>query len=87
MTVKGVIANVYGPNIFPQKLDFLATLDEEVREIGDQHWIMMMEFNIITYLEDKKGGKRILVVTNEAFKGFINDNQLLDVKIGNGWFT
>ena len=42
---------------------------------------------MIASLGEKKGGRRVLGTSNEDFKDFIEENSLVDVEIGNEWFT
>eukprot|EP00253_Pinus_taeda_P019250 PITA_19250 len=50
-------------------------------------WISGGDFNIITHLEEKKGGRRKLEEDSTSFKDFIRNNQLIDVQTSNGTYT
>ena len=45
------------------------------------------DFNLITSLSEKKGGKRDLDRFQEAFGEILTRSSLLDVETGNGWYT
>eukprot|EP00253_Pinus_taeda_P020399 PITA_20399 len=50
-------------------------------------WISGVDFNIITHLEEKKGGRMKLEEDNNGFKEFIRSNQLIDIQTSNGTYT
>ena len=41
------------------------------------------DFNLITSLEEKKGGRRSLEVPNISFKYMIHRRQFVDIEMGN----
>ena len=45
------------------------------------------DFNLITSLGEKKGGRRSLDRFQEAFRDFMEQSQRVDMETGNGWFT
>ena len=78
--VKGTLTNVYGPSIYPQKVTFIEALSWEEIWVGGKNWILGGYFNFITSLGEKKGGQRILGNANEAFKDFIEENNMVGVE-------
>ena len=42
---------------------------------------------MITTLRETKGGRRNMDKFQESFRDFIEESQLVDLEIGNGWFT
>jgi len=51
---QGFVTNVYGPKA--EKRDFLREISSLGLSMKDQQWIVGGDFNLITTLEDKKGG-------------------------------
>ena len=45
------------------------------------------DFNVISNLGEKKGGRRILGKYQEAFCEFLAQSPLVDLGTGTGWFT
>ena len=62
-------------------------MNKEAQQMENQCWIMGGDFNLITSLVEKKGGRRTLEATNIVFKDFIQGRWLVDIETGNGWFT
>ena len=54
-------------------------------EIGN--WVIGGDFNIISNIREKKGGRRSLDKFQEAFNNFFIQSPVVDMEIGNGWFT
>jgi hypothetical protein len=50
-------------------------------------WIIGGDFNIILYLEEKKGGNRRLNKNSEGFQKIIEDLHLIDIEARNDTFT
>ena len=67
MTVKGVITNVYGPFQLACKPAFLKGMHSIKASVGRDHWIIGGDFNLIRYLEEKKGGIRIMSGVRASF--------------------
>lgn len=65
----------------------LEDLDEIYQHHGANHWILGGDFNMITTLEEKKGGLRRLDKDAEAFNTFIATSKLIDVPTVNGLYT
>ena len=53
---KGILTNIYGPSEFSQNPPFLYFLSWIKGKVGDSSWIMGEDFNLKTYLGEKKGG-------------------------------
>jgi exonuclease III len=81
------ITNVYGPQQLGEKLQFLQQLQHIVELTHPHFWLMGGDFNLITSLEEKKGGLRRLDLKHLAFKEFIQDHQLIDLETNNGIYT
>jgi hypothetical protein len=84
---QGYITNVYGPPRPRDKEAFLHHLDWIANHIGSQRWILGGYFNMITGLEEKKGGTRTLGNDSEIFNRTIGLLKLIDVGTDNGPFT
>jgi hypothetical protein len=50
-------------------------------------WILGGDFNLITTLQDKKGGCISLTQEDICFKEFIENNDMIDLETSNGIFT
>jgi exonuclease III len=85
--VQGFITNVYGPQLPVQKALFLDYMSSLGQQINMQHWIVSGDFNMITSLEEKKGGRRHLEQEGEAFSDVIEQLHMVDMKTSNGVFT
>ena len=81
------ITNVYGPQRIQGKFKMLEDLDEVRQHRRTNHWILGGDFNMITTLEEKKGGLRRVDKDAEAFNTFIAASKLIDVPIVNGLYT
>jgi hypothetical protein len=57
---EGILTNAYGPQGIQEKDSFLHSLSFLGRLIGQKHWILGGEFNIILTLEEKRGGTKTL---------------------------
>ena len=85
--ITGMIANIYGPNAFPQKKDFIhgiRWLDSLAKE---GRWIVGGYFNLITALREKKWGRRVLDKYPDEFRKILAQISLVDLEIEDGWFT
>ena len=54
--ISGLITNIYGPFALARKIEFLNSLDTMKAWVGDIHWILGGDFNLITSLQEKQGG-------------------------------
>ena len=68
--VKGTIVNVYGPTSFPEKQAFIDFLDWTKHQAEGGRGVMGGDFNLISNLDEKKGGRRTLDKYQEAFSDF-----------------
>ena len=50
-------------------------------------WLIGGDFNMITRLEEKRGGRPKLETESSLFKNFIQNQQLIDLQFCNGLFT
>jgi exonuclease III len=83
----GYITNVYGPTRRGDKEAFLQHLEWISNHISSQRWILGGDFNMITGLEEKKGGTRMLGNDREHFNQIIGLLNLIDVETNNRPFT
>jgi exonuclease III len=83
----GYITNVYGPTRPGDKEAFLQYLEWISNHIVSQRWILGGNLNMITGLEQKKGGTRTLGNDSEHFNQIIGLLNLIDVETNNGPFT
>jgi hypothetical protein len=65
---QGKILQVYGPQYSREKRDFMRELKEIGTSMEYQQWIVGGDFNMITSLEDKKGGVVCLSSEDQSFK-------------------
>lgn len=85
--VKGTLVNIYGPSAFAKKQSILNFLRWQADQASVGSWVLGGDFNLITSLLEKKGGRRELDKFQEAFGEILTRSALLDVETGNGWFT
>ena len=85
--IHGHLSNVYFPQDRVSKIALLNTL--ELLNSNRMHplWIIGGDFNMITRMEEKSGGRPRLDPECSFFKNFINSNWLIDVPFSNGIFT
>ena len=85
--ILGLLTNVYGPQCLSDKCYFLKTLSNLKTCMPFEHWVVGGDFNLITSLEEKKGGRCCLEEECNLFRDTIEDLGLLDITPGVGWFT
>ena len=85
--VKWVLTNVYGPSHPWEKSKFLDSLEFLAGWVAQRHWVLGGDFNLITNLQEKKGGTRKLDPTAERFSILIHQLKLVDIRTANGLFT
>ena len=56
----GSLVNVYGPNGFPQKSDFMHFLQWLGGSSLEGNWIIGVHFNLIASLRENKGGRPVM---------------------------
>eukprot|EP00253_Pinus_taeda_P016963 PITA_16963 len=85
--IHGNLSNVYFPQDSGSKRALLDTI--EALSINRQHpfWIVAGDFNMITKVEDKIGGRSRLEPEVDRFKDFIQNASLIDIPFCNGTFT
>lgn len=83
----GLLTNVYFPRDLQKKLDLLHTLTTLNSSKSHPLWISGGDFDIITALEEKSGGRAKLEGDSIGFKDFIHENQLMDLQTSNGMYT
>lgn len=85
--IHGHLTNVYFPQESTQKIRQLETL-EILNALGTYTlWIMGGDFNMITRLEEKLGGRRKLDKESNNFKHYIQQNGLIDLPFDNIIYT
>ena len=85
--VEGSLGNVYGPSCFPEKQAFIDFHSWVKGQAKDGNWVIGGDFNLIANLGEKKGGRRFLDKHQENFCDFLARSPLIDLEMGNGWFT
>ena len=55
--------------------------------MGSKHWVLGGDFNLITSLEEKKGGQCRLEEEGETFRDTIEELRLVYITLGDGCFT
>ena len=78
--VKGTLVNIYGPSNFPEKQAFIDFLDWTKHQAEGGQWVMGRDFNLISNLGEKKGGKRTLDKYQEAFSVFQTQSSFVDME-------
>lgn len=81
------LTNVYFPHESTQKIKQLETLQILNAPRAYPLWITGGDFNMITQLEEKMGGRRKLDKESNEFKAYIQYNNLMDPPFDNGIFT
>lgn len=81
------LSNVYFPQEASNKIAILDTI--EALNFNRLHplWIIGGDFNMITKLEEKRGGQAKLEKENGHFKYFIQNNMLIYLQFCNGMHT
>eukprot|EP00253_Pinus_taeda_P002560 PITA_02560 len=85
--VHGNLSNVYFPQESGSKCALLNTIELLNRTRYYPLWIIGGDFNMITRLEEKTGGRTRLEPETESFKDFISSASLIDLPFCNGTFT
>ena len=55
--ISRVVTNVYGPQKVMEKCSFISSLKSVRYILPNEHWVVGGDFNLITSLEEKKGGR------------------------------
>jgi len=85
--VHGHLTNVYFLQTADNKIAILDTIALLNANKSLPLWIIGVDFNMITELEEKIGGRIRLETESEHFKKFIQSNWLIDFPRNNGIFT
>ena len=85
--ISGLLTNVYGPQHSSDKHSFLKTLSNLKTCMPFEHWVVGGDFNLITSLEEKKGGRPCLEEECNICCETIEYLSLVDITPGVGWFT
>ena len=80
--IQGIWTNVYDPHTSPHKESFIDSIKKLIQRVGGRHWILGGDFNMITSLEENKGGKIILEGEHVLFQEAIEDIGLVDIVTG-----
>ena len=51
------------------------------------NWVIGGDFNLISNLGEKNGGRQSLDKYREAFCKILSHSPIIDVETGNGWFS
>eukprot|EP00253_Pinus_taeda_P035223 PITA_35223 len=82
--VIGSAGGVYSPHIPGERRTFIRNLVKERDLHKDTPWIIGVDFNMITSLNEKRGGVRRIDGDMELFADTINDQRLVDILTNNG---
>ena len=85
--VHGHLTNVYFRQWATNKVDTLNTLTLINSERSHPLSIIGGDFNMITRLEEKRGGWTKLDCESTHFKNYIHNNMLIDMEFNNGIYT
>ena len=83
----GLLSNVYFPQDAARKIALLDTVEFLNSTRTHPLWIMGGDFNMITNLDEKIGGRAKLEADSTHFKGFIQWSWLIDLPFANGIHT
>eukprot|EP00253_Pinus_taeda_P009834 PITA_09834 len=86
-SIHGHMINVYFPQETAHKAEILDTLSELNSTRMHPLWISGGDFNMISRLEEKQGGRNRGNRDGNILKDFIQDNRLIDIPSNNGMFT
>ena len=82
-----MVTNLYGPHNAEEKRDFIKSLRKIQERMDSKHWVLGGDLNLITSLEEKKGGQCRLEEECETFRDTIEELRLAYITLGEGWFT
>jgi len=85
--IHGHPTNVYLPQEVGNKIALLDTIEALNTHKVHPLWIIGGDFNMITKLEEKQGGRTRMEQENEHFKEFIQNNALINFQYCNGTHT
>eukprot|EP00253_Pinus_taeda_P027023 PITA_27023 len=79
----GLLSNVYFPQYARKKADLLNTIESLNSHRIHSLWIAGGDYNMVTKLEEKLGGRNRLDQETNSFKDFINNASLIDMQFCN----
>ena len=82
-----LISAVYDPHILVEKENFLQRIKTLSQLHEEKLWLLVGDFNLITTLEEEKGGLRREEPEMEKFKDIQEELQLVDIPTINGKYT
>jgi len=85
--IHGHLTNVYFPQEAMYKIEILNNLSIINAKRTHPLWITVKDFNMITKLEEKRGGRSRLDKESCHLKNFIQNNKFFDIPFNNGVFT
>ena len=85
--IYGHLSNVYFPQDQASKVALLDTMQMLNSNRAHPLWILGGDFNMITKLEEKTGGRLRLEPKCAHFKDFINNFWLIDIPFSNDIYT
>jgi len=85
--IHGNLSNVYFPQDTGRKIALLETIETLNGNRRFSLWVIEGDFNMITQIKEKKGGRARLEPEAASFKDFIQSTSLIDMPFCNGTFT
>eukprot|EP00253_Pinus_taeda_P029733 PITA_29733 len=85
--IHGHITNLYFPQEAMHKVELLNTLSSINTDRSHPLWIIGGDFNMITKMEEKRGGRKKTNKESNNLKYYIQRNWLIDMPFNNGLFT
>ena len=85
--VEEVLTIVYGSHSVGEKRQFIVTIQTIHARLGGKNWVIEGDFNLITSLAEKKGGRRRREDEGGSFGDTIEDLNLVDILSRKAWFT
>lgn len=82
-----MLSIVYGPHILIEKENFLKSIKTLNQMHDEKLWLIVGDFNLITLLEEKKGGNRREESEMEQFRYIQEELNLVDIPTINGRYT
>lgn len=82
-----MLSAVYGPHIPIEKENFIKNIRNLNKMHDEKFWLIARDFNLITSLEEKKGGIRREELEMEQFRDIQEELHLMDIPTINGRYT
>ena len=86
-TIRGNMTNVYGPHTSNLKEGFIESLRETHQQVAGRHQILGGDFNLITSLEENKGGRIRMEGECVLFRDAIEEMGRVDIFTGENIYT